>query len=151
MSRIFHTGITVKKLEVSMPFYRDVLGLKLINGPTPWNSGEAIYQAVGVANTCLRLCIFEADAGGATLEILEYQTPPSPITKPMPPNAVGAMHVSFQVDDIYEKMAKMKQQGVRFYTDPVIGKGHLEGWKWVYFEDPDGIVLELIQCDPPKK
>jgi glyoxylase I family protein len=35
---------------------------------------------------------------------------------------------------------------VRFYSDVnVVDDGPLAGWRWVYFSDPDGLALELVQ------
>jgi glyoxylase I family protein len=35
---------------------------------------------------------------------------------------------------------------VEFYTDVnVVDDGPLAGWRWVYFSDPDGLALELVQ------
>jgi hypothetical protein len=35
---------------------------------------------------------------------------------------------------------------VTFYSDVnVVDDGPLAGWRWVYFSDPDGLALELVQ------
>lgn len=34
MKRAWHIGITVSDIEKSINFYRDILGLKLLDGPT---------------------------------------------------------------------------------------------------------------------
>ena len=35
---------------------------------------------------------------------------------------------------------------MQFYTDVnVVDEGPLAGWRWVYFSDPDGLALELVE------
>ena len=43
-------------------------------------------------------------------------------------------------------MADLEAKGVSFYSDVnVVDEGVLAGWRWVYFADPDGYPLELVQ------
>ena len=64
----------------------------------------------------------------------------------MPVNNPGPGHVAFEVEDIQAEYERLKSLGVDFFTGPnLIESGPLTGWKWVYFTDPDGIVLELIE------
>ncbi len=149
MEGIFHTGITVSDLDRSLPFYRDMLGLELITGPTDVFEGDELSKGVGVEEAKLRLAIFKVGEG--SLELLEYQNPKSSVDKPMPPNTIGAMHVAFRVEDVQAKMKEFEERGVKFLSPlNVVDEGPLEGWKWIYFKDPDGITLELVQFDPPE-
>ena len=44
------------------------------------------------------------------------------------------------------KKAELETKGVKFYSDVnVVDEGPLAGWRWVYFSDPDGLALELVQ------
>lgn len=144
MEGVFHTGVTVSDLDRSVPFYRDVLGLELLVGPTGPSSGEEFSQALGVPEATVRLAVFKV--GDGSLELLQYFHPASPVENPMPPNALGAMHVAFQVEDVHAEVERLKGRGVVFNsTVQAIEEGPLAGWRWVYFKDPDGINLELIQ------
>ena len=43
-------------------------------------------------------------------------------------------------------MRGLTAKGITFYSTPnVVDEGVLSGWRWVYFEDPDGIPLELVE------
>ena len=57
---------------------------------------------------------------------------------------VGATHVCCEVDDIDAVYADLRAKGVAFSVEPsqVLG-GVLEGDRYCYFRDPDGIQLEL--------
>jgi catechol 2,3-dioxygenase-like lactoylglutathione lyase family enzyme len=80
------------------------------------------------------------------LELLEYRTPPSDTERPLLSHCRGATHVAFQVDDIAAAKAELEARGIEFYSDVnVVDEGVLAGWRWVYFADPDGYPLELVE------
>jgi catechol 2,3-dioxygenase-like lactoylglutathione lyase family enzyme len=141
---LHHVGITVKDLEASIRFYHDVLGLDFVNEPSPWFDGPELGPAVGVPGAALRQVSLKL--GDTILELLEYKSPPSETRRPLVSNNLGATHVGFLVDDIQAKKAELEEKGISFYSDVnVVDEGVLAGWRWVYFEDPDGYPLELVE------
>ena len=139
-----HVGITVEDLDASIRFYHDVLGLEFLNEPSPWFDGPELGPAVGVPGAALRQV--SLILGTTTLELLEYKSPPSDTTRPLPSNNIGASHVAFLVDDIHAKKAELEARGIEFFSDVnVVDEGVLAGWRWVYFADPDGYPLELVE------
>lgn len=145
MHPLHHVGITVKDLDASIRFYHDVLGLEFSNEPSPWFDGEELGRGVGVPGAALRQV--SLILGDSTLELLEYSAPPSRTTKPLESNSIGASHIAFLVDDIRAKRAELESKGIAFYSDVnVVDEGVLAGWRWVYFEDPDGYPLELVEA-----
>lgn len=144
MKGLHHVGITVKDLDASIRFYHDVLGLEFSNEPSPWFEGEELEKGVGVPGGALRQVSLLL--GETTLELLEYKSPPSETPAPLKSQSLGASHVAFQVDDIHATKAELEAKGITFYSDVnVVDKGVLAGWRWVYFEDPDGYPLELVE------
>jgi catechol 2,3-dioxygenase-like lactoylglutathione lyase family enzyme len=144
MKGLHHVGITVKDLDASIRFYHDVLGLEFSNEPSPWFDGPDLGPAVGVPGAALRQVSLLL--GDTTLELLEYKSPPSQTEGPLMSQSLGASHVAFQVDDIEAKKTELEAQGIQFYSDVnVVDEGVLAGWRWVYFEDPDGYPLELVE------
>ena len=144
MTGIVHSGITVKDLSVSIPFYRDVLGLELIKQEPPRASrGEKL----GVPGAVIQIAVFAIPDSNATLELIEYLEPAAPNQYGGPVNALGQVHVAFKVDDIEKTMKQMTKAGVRFTSEEYesITDGPLAGWKWIYFKDPDGTNMELIE------
>jgi catechol 2,3-dioxygenase-like lactoylglutathione lyase family enzyme len=139
-----HVGITVRDLDRSIYFYHDLLGLEICTEPSPWFEGPELGQGVGVPGATLRqVCL---RLGDTMLELLEYKTPPSITERPLPSNCLGASHVAFQVDDIAATKAELERKGVTFYSGVnVVDDGVLAGWRWVYFADPDGYPLELVE------
>ena len=144
MKGLHHVGITVKDLDASIRFYHDVLGLEFSNEPSPWFEGDELEKGVGVPGAALRQVSLLL--GDTTLELLEYKSPPSETSAPLKSQSDGASHVAFQVDDIHATKAELEAKGVTFYSDVnVVDEGVLAGWRWVYFEDPDGYPLELVE------
>ena len=144
MKAMHHVGITVKDLEASIRFYHDVLGLEFSNEPSPWFDGEELGKAVGVPGGGLRQVSLLL--GDTMFELLEYKSPPSETTRPLMSNSIGASHVAFHVDDIEAKKAELEAKGIAFYSPVnVVDEGVLAGWRWVYFDDPDGYPLELVE------
>ena len=144
MKALHHVGITVKDLDASIRFYHDVLGLPFSNEPSPWFDGPELGPAVGVPGAGLRQVSLLL--GDTTFELLEYKSPPSETERPLPSNNIGASHAAFLVDDIHETVAELKAKGIEFFSDVnVVDEGVLAGWRWVYFADPDGYPLELVE------
>jgi catechol 2,3-dioxygenase-like lactoylglutathione lyase family enzyme len=144
MKGLHHVGVTVKDLDASIRFYHDVLGLSFANEPTPWFEGEELSRGVGVPGAALRQVSLLA--GDTTVELLEYRSPPSETSGPLKSNNRGASHVAFLVDDIESKKAELEAKGIAFYgAVNVVDDGVLAGWRWVYFDDPDGYPLELVE------
>lgn len=140
---VHHTCITVTDLERSIAFYRDVLGLELILTEESERSGDDRSKALGVAKAQVKLAILRA--GDAQVELIEYVTAQGrPYDRNN--NDVGAMHIAFHVSDVDAVYQRMLDQGVRFTSPPAtIPAGPMEGWRWTYFFDPDGVSLEIIQ------
>jgi catechol 2,3-dioxygenase-like lactoylglutathione lyase family enzyme len=144
MRGLHHTAITIPNLDRAIDFYCGVLGLELAHEPTDTFSGAFIEQALGVPGANLRIAVVRA--GDDQIELIEYAAPASPVERPLPGNAVGAAHFAFLVDNIEAKKAELEAKGVRFFADIATNDaGALAGWRWVYFSDPDGVVLELIE------
>jgi catechol 2,3-dioxygenase-like lactoylglutathione lyase family enzyme len=144
MKGLHHVGITVKDLDASIRFYHDLLGLEFSNEPSPWFEGEELGIAVGAPGAALRQVSLLL--GDTTLELLEYKSPPSETRAPLQSNNIGASHVAFLVDDIRETKAELESKGITFFSDVnVVDDGVLAGWRWVYFADPDGYPLELVE------
>lgn len=147
MMGVFHTGITVLDLDHAIRFYRDVLGFELIIGPTEVFEGDDLSAALGVSGARVRLAIMKV--GDSSLELHQYLSPKSQVDRPMPPNTLGFMHVAFRVENIEQKVKELEAEGILFLSQVnIVEEGPLAGWKWIYFKDPDGITLEMVEYNP---
>jgi methylmalonyl-CoA/ethylmalonyl-CoA epimerase len=127
-TRIAHLGIAVRALDDTLPFYRDVLGLPL----TPLDDADGARIA-GLA------------AGESLVELLEAETPDSPIGKFIAKRGPGIHHVCFSVDDLDAALERCRTAGVRLIdNEPRIGA---EG-KRIAFLHPastGGVLVELSE------
>jgi catechol 2,3-dioxygenase-like lactoylglutathione lyase family enzyme len=147
MRNIQHVGLTVRNLDASVAFYRDVLGLELFVAPNAPVEGDHVARALGVAApAALRVALLRIGTGDSLIELLEYLSPPSDTERAMAQNNVGASHVAFLVDDARAWIARLEAHGVQLVSNlNVLDDGALAGWRWVYFRDPDGHTLELVE------
>lgn len=140
---IHHAGLIVRDLDRSIAFYNGVLGFPFQSEPSPWFDGEELAEGVGVPGARLRQCCLLV--GDDVLELLEYANL-EPSDGPVHQNHLGAMHVAFRVDDVAAVQAQLEAEGIEFLSSShVVDEGVLAGWRWVYFHDPDGIPLELVE------
>ncbi|WP_426323230.1 VOC family protein [Microbacterium sp. E-13] len=140
-----HTAIIVRDLDRSIYFYHDLLGLDLTQEPSDWMEGDDLARGTGVPGARLRNALLRIGSE-ATLELLEYANRPADNVAPPAQNRLGAMHLALRVDDIVGKKAELEEGGVEFLADiSGFDEGALAGWRWVYFHDPDGIPLELVE------
>lgn len=144
MIGIVHAGISVRDLDASIHFYRDILGLELVKRePVQTSRGEQL----GVPGAIIQVAVFMVPNSNASVELIQYMEPPSPNDYGLPVNTLGQVHIAFKVGDIAGKTREMKAKGVTFVADDyeTVTDGPLAGWKWIYFKDPDGTNLELIE------
>jgi catechol 2,3-dioxygenase-like lactoylglutathione lyase family enzyme len=139
LTSIAHTAISVADMERSLAFYRDLLGMKVAMDVE--SSGPKLGVIVGLAGAQARIVML--DAGNQRIELFQYR---APVGRPMPEGLRqcdnGLTHIAFNVTDMDELREKLKDKGVPFYSEPQVMRGEL---KVVYFKDPDGVTLELME------
>jgi catechol 2,3-dioxygenase-like lactoylglutathione lyase family enzyme len=138
---LHHIGVPVRSIERSLAWYRDIFGLE--PSFVALSEGPVLDRTVGLENARLRYAMLELADAGCRLELIEYE---SPIGEDFALRNcdVGATHICFEVDDIDAVYDELRAKGVAFSVEPsqVLG-GVLEGDRYCYFRDPDGIQLEL--------
>lgn len=125
---IAHIGIAVRGLDESVSFYRDVLQLESV----PLDDADGARIA-GLA------------AGPSLVELLEAESPDSPIAKFVAKRGPGIHHVCFAVDDLDGTLDRCRAHGIRLIDEqPRIGA---EG-KRIAFLHPSatsGVLVELTE------
>ncbi len=124
--RILHTMLRVVDLELSIAFYTDVLGMKLLRRKD-YPEGKFTLAFIGYGN--------EHDC--AVIELTHNWG----VEKYELGNAYG--HIAIEVEDAYASCEKIKQRGGKVVREA----GPMKHGNTVlaFVEDPDGYKIELIQ------
>ena len=70
-----HVGIVVKKIDDVLPFYRDLLGLKMVK--KAHEPKQFINHLIGLSRCHLVTVKLAADEGATLIELLEFASHPS--------------------------------------------------------------------------
>ena len=84
---------------------------------------------------------FVSDKSGSTIEIIPAEGEP-PVNEMRTP---GMRHIAIAVDDFDAAYEYLEHQGVPFEGAPYTNAGN----RLVFFRDPDGTLLHLIQREKP--
>lgn len=125
LDKVNHIAIIASEIERSIAFYVDVLGFTVI---------RKVYRQ-------------ERDSWKVDLALhedylIELFTFPDAPQRPSYPEALGLRHLAFSVADIEVCIAELQAKGVKTETiriDP------FTGCRCVFFADPDGLPLELVE------
>ncbi len=128
--RIDHGGLLVTDVERSVRFYVDALGLEQVSRPSTFDTPGAWLQ---VGDQQLHL-IGETESGRAREMTPRYDEAEVVI-------GYGT-HLALDVEDLDAAIARAAAAGVH-PPGEVFARG--DGVKRVFFTDPDGHVIELMQ------
>src|SRR3972149_6380400 len=146
MPSLHHTGLTVRDLDASLGFYRDLLGMDVLFEAE--REGGYFGAIVGYPEAHVRMAHVAFPGSEPRPEIFQYVRP-TPRSDPGEPRDVGITHVCLAVEDIgplYERLLAARGE---FTSPPVlVGQGGNAGGYGVYPRDPDGIIVELFQPPP---
>jgi methylmalonyl-CoA/ethylmalonyl-CoA epimerase len=129
LATIAHIGIAVERIDDSLAFYRDVLGLEPEHGPEIRDGAT----------------IVSLPFGDSQVELLEPLTPDGPIARFLARRGPGIHHVCYRVSDLDQALARCREAGYRLVDEtPRIGYGG----KRIAFVHPKattGILIELTE------
>jgi methylmalonyl-CoA/ethylmalonyl-CoA epimerase len=127
---IDHVGIAVKSIEEAKKFWVDTLGLTYLR------TEEVPDQKVRVAILA---------AGETMIELLEPTTPDSPVQKFIDKRGEGLHHMTFETDNIAERLKSLKRSNVGLIDEePRIGAGGA-CIAFVHPKSAHGVLIELCQ------
>ena len=118
----YHVGIKAAKSEASVRFYRDILGLEVIDRVEIWGK-----QFNFVGNDTISIEIEQANPG-------DTPSDPSSMT--------GLNHFSLVVDDIHALVEQARKKGAGVLMDPFHPRPDR---LTTFIRDPDGVMIKLIQ------
>lgn len=130
MKNIEHIGIAVKEFAFSIPLFEKILNTKC-------------YKTETVESENVKTAFFKP--GETKIELLEGTNNEGPISKFIEKKGEGIHHIAFEVDDIFEEMERLKNEGfVLLNEKPKQGADN----KLVCFLHPkntNGVLFEICQ------
>ena len=149
IDRIDHINIVVSDLERMVEFYTRLLGLRETKRVTI--CGDWVAATVGLTGVHADVVYLEFTTG-PRVELVRYNKPtmdrPANVDKPQAP---GLRHLAFTVSDIDALVARLRERGVRFFSDvqtvpsTQVTYANDVRKRLVYFQDPEGNLLELCE------
>ncbi len=123
--RLLHTMLRVRDLGLSIEFYTEVLGMKLLRR-VDFEEERFTLAFVG----------FNAEEEGTVLELTHNWD----VSEYEHGSAYG--HIAIEVDDVYKACELIRQKGGKIVRDA----GPMKGGKTVlaFVKDPDGYFIELL-------
>lgn len=120
--KLLHTRMRVNDLEQTLTFYRDVLGLEVVERhDSPRGSRLAFLKAAG-SEELIEICSYPASGP------VEVQ-----------PDLV---HLAFEVEDLDATIAELSQHGVPITDGPTTSSS---GSRFAFIDAPEKYEVELIE------
>lgn len=125
LQAVHHVAIICSDYKQSKKFYVEILGFEIIN--------EVYRKDRDSWKLDLSL------QGHYTIELFSFPNPPKRVSQP---EALGLRHLAFVINNIEEGIEHLERNQISTETiriDPYTGK------KFAFFNDPDGLPLELYE------
>ncbi len=138
---IHHFSLAVSDIDRSLDFYTEILDGQVLSDAVIQESDS--HSVTRIPDAKLRIAFL--DVHGTLIELIQYL---SPIGKPLRTRTcdTGSAHIAFAVDNLDATYHDLRRKGVRFKSEPTkTGTDPGTIVKCVYFLDPDGITLELVE------
>ncbi|WP_191566637.1 VOC family protein [Metabacillus idriensis] len=130
INHVHHVAIICTDYAVSKDFYVNKLGFEVI---------QEFYRA---ERDSYKLDLAVGDH--IQIELFSFPSPPE---RPTRPEAAGLRHLAFSVEDIAEAVKHLNSHGIgteEIRIDPFTNR------RFTFFQDPDGLPLELYEDDVEK-
>ena len=122
IKKYLHTRFRVSDMDKSIYFYRDILGMKVVEQKTSPRGSKLVFLKFPDMDCELELCSFR-DSGNVHV----------------PEDLV---HLAFEVDDLGKCIERLKVAGVLITEGPIESSN---GTRFIFTEDPDKYEIELMQ------
>ena len=122
IKKYLHTRFRVSDMDKSIYFYRDILGMKVVEQKTSPRGSKLVFLKFPDMDCELELCSFP-DSGNVHV----------------PEDLV---HLAFEADDLERCIERLKVAGVLITEGPIESSN---GTRFIFTEDPDKYEIELMQ------
>lgn len=128
IKRIAHLGIVVKDLDAALDLFTGALPLDLVHSED--------YQGMKIGFI---------PVGESSIELLQDVSGSSSVKKFLDNNGEGIHHVAFEVDDIEQAVAELKEKGIKLIDEKPRAGAHGMSVAFMHPKATHGILMELVQ------
>lgn len=125
VKKLLHTHMRVSDMDQTIAFYRNVLGLEVLERHTSPRGSHLAFLAVPNSEELIELCSF----------------PPSGPVKVQE----DLVHLAFEVENLDDTVAQLTANGVKITDGPTRSSS---GSRFLFIDAPDGYEIELIERPP---
>ena len=125
VKQLLHTRMRVSDMEQTIKFYREVLGLEVVEQKVSPRGSHLAFLAVPNSQELIELCSFPSSGAVKVQEDL--------------------VHLAFEVEDLDETIRELHAKGVPITDGPTLSSS---GSRFIFIDAPDGYEIELIQRPP---
>jgi methylmalonyl-CoA/ethylmalonyl-CoA epimerase len=130
IKKIDHVAIVVPDLDEALAFWQDALGLELSH-----------TEEVSAQESLIAFL----PTGESEVELVKPTTDTSGMARYMSKRGPGMHHICFEVDDIEDTLARLKEKGVQLINEePTIGAGG-KRIAFIHPKSTGGVLVELYQ------
>ncbi|MDY2941776.1 MAG: VOC family protein [Varibaculum sp.] len=134
-----HVGITVTDFNAAVTWYNRLFKMRLINHLVITGEDleplQNLYHIEGLRSVELGFMVGEF----GMIELFQFDPAVEDGARETW-NRPGYTHVCFNVSDLPTWVARLRAEGVEFVCEPQ----HSQGADWVFFRDPQGNLVELM-------
>ncbi len=130
VTHIEHIGIAVKSLEVAIPLWEKLLGVKC------YNIEEVAEQKVRTA--FLKI-------GDVKIELLESTAEDGPIAKYIEKRGEGVQHIAFATDCLTSELARCEEEGIALIDKAPRGGAEGLSIAFLHPKSTFGVLTELCE------
>lgn len=130
MKKIEHIGIAVKNLEEATIIYEKLFG-------------EPAYKQEEVVSEGVKTAFFEGVFN--KIELLEATNANSPIAKFIAKKGEGIHHIAFEVEDIIQEVARLKNEGFTILNEIPKKGADNKSVVFLHPKNTNGVLIELCQ------
>jgi len=125
VKKLLHTRMRVSDMDQTIAFYKDVLGLEVLERKTSPRGSHLAFLKVPNSEELIELCSF----------------PPSGPVKVQE----DLVHLAFEVDNLDETIRTLEAKRIKITDGPTRSSS---GSRFIFIDAPDGYEIELIERPP---
>ncbi len=125
VKKLLHTRMRVSDVDATIAFYRDVLGLAVLERKVSPRGSQLAFLSVPNGEELIELCSFPASGPVRVQEDL--------------------VHLAFEVDDLDQTIEQLQAKHIPITDGPTQTSS---GSRFIFIDAPDGYEVELIERPP---